>query len=252
MAGNSFLLQKDADGQVALWRQPAAVKLGNAARFLQEFASKQPLRIANAFRIENHSVPFDLHAFGERDLWAASKLQFLPLKTTFTVLETDNDKPLVPVFTPRAGSSLEMAWSVPSSMTLWFAVQISKDERFRYISASAMIFAISNMQSEGQPKYPGFFRLPLPNHFGDGRVCLGDRQSTFRSTDIPDIVAKTFRLFTTTVWNNDQLNAQIQERAAKLFRFSPSDNSTLAVPTTWPELCTKQSSPVMEEVVRGD
>lgn len=144
---------------------------------------------------------------------------------------------MVPVFAP-SGLLMTLEWPVPADMELRFA-SVCEQAGGHWKMGECYLFA----RKTGRP---GFLRLPLPNLFDDGRVCMGDLVvGTVRGETVSECFAAAALSFRTTRWNSDI--APDQGRTRALFRWRP-DRSPVPPPADWERYCYTVSRTEMEEL----
>lgn len=81
------------------------------------------------------------------------------------------------------------------------------------------------------------FRMPLPNTYVDGRLCLGNQPNPAMPTS-QDLVARVLANLNQTQWNADLWSET--ENTFRMFRYKPEgEKFTQQPPTTeWARLCT--------------
>lgn len=233
---NLYIIDRDK-----IYLQPPARLMGAATRILTEFANREAVRCPNFMPQPEWSSNGPIGLALRKDyciVW--QRLKRLTIKTYYNIVSTASG----PYMNPEFASSREYVertcvWYAPSNMHLYFAVPQLSDGLGSWLTECAMLFAFC----EGQT---GFWKLPLPNTYVDGKICLG------RSW--PEGVARTalenyrdaFRRFDENPWNTDLPADQAQTR--QLFRFNPLDNSQMAVRGDWHVCCVRFNHPYMAEV----
>lgn len=142
---------------------------------------------------------------------------------------------MVPVFVSNGdGVQLNCKWTPPEGCLLRVAISTKLDGLVRTIK-EVFLFARSASSTPG-----GFFRLPLPNTFADGRMCMGN---TFRFTvpsgTVEGLLAHAINHLNVSPWGTDMMPEESRLRA--MFRFDPSTLNNLPITGTWHELCQRCS-----------
>lgn len=177
-------------------------------------------------------------------VWMATRLKQLSLRTHFRLLaEAPNTPPLyVPTFR-AAADTMEVThkWEPRADMYLML---ISSMSRFINFSNSHTCYLVVFSVDRGQ------FLLPLPNLYGDGRVCMGGEWDRGQSEltahaahNTGDYISRhglALKAFESSVWNAD-LSEGKEEKAKLLFRFS-GDGKQQPIPDNWHTHCVKAGS----------
>lgn len=219
------------------YRQPPPVIVSGSEKVFETFAANSTKRLQGAFSVGD--LPCSLAITGEK-MVASFILNSLSMKTTFAV----ENGVMTPVFLPRSNTNAvfaEAVWYTPGNMQLTFAMEIHRLKP-TFATKDVCLFA----RDVGFGGKPGFFRLPLPNHFEDGRLCLGDTLANLRGNTVAELCSKVLDLLKNSAWNSDQLPDMA--KAKGMFRFSPADNTTVPTPHPWTQFCTSVSLPCMSEV----
>ena len=85
------------------------------------------------------------------------------------------------------------------------------------------------------------WRLPLPNIFEDGAMCMGSFNGS--GSTAAEAFGKAIAQLDASEWNSDLMQGR-QEMAQKLFRFDPKDNQNVPFEGDWTALCEKIATPV--------
>lgn len=229
----------------ALYRFLAPTRVLNAESALASLASNAPLQLRSIFIIDGQPVHLALkktHAI------LAMRITNLTLNTFFRL----SGGVLVPEFKPRFGLDeyldIHGLWQPPVTMKLWFAVNVQ-------LAASPMLpFRNDNpflvaQHTGSDASVAGFWKLPLPNQYGDGRLCLGDTFHEIAYANLQDHMLACKKLLDTSAWNTDQL--PLMSAAQEMFKLDPLTNQRpvpVPGPTwNWTAFCTRVSNPVMME-----
>lgn len=129
-----------------------------------------------------------------------------------------------PVFTP------------PDNMRLFFMSHyINHPAGWIYDRSSIVAVRIN---TSGDDK--SFYKVPLPNIFGNGKLCLGAQTPTIQTEDqitrgdLFSSFTRSVGVFNNAMWNGDLLSEQNLTTIDQSFRFSAEDNQT-QLPMTQPE-----------------
>jgi hypothetical protein len=129
---------------------------------------------------------------------------------------------LVPVFNSQTDPIMAIDWHPP------FAVWMTVIERANnHTFANAYLYSCYGAQ---------FYRLPLPNTFEDGKLCLGRQENPAMGSSM-QLLQRVTDNFASTPWNADLWNET--EKTFQLFRFNPVGEKMVAAPLTvsWLSLC---------------
>lgn len=193
---------------------------------LGRFFGSQRRLMRNAFDLAGDSVDV---AAGIDGALCSVLLKRLTLDTCFSQVGDF----LVPTF-ERGGMRLKLDWEAPSDMQLRFAALCHPS----WTATECFLFA--------RGPQPGFVKLPLPNIYDDGRVCMGDEvRGTIRGDTLAACFKAALESFRSTSWNTDLNNHGASVRA--LFRWK-SDRTPVPAPADWRRFCQTVSRQEMEEL----
>lgn len=218
------------------WKDVGLVRLtpqvlGGADVALQALANNISARTYNAFKVND--LPVKLITKREQVV-CCLKLRELPIKTTFSLLEGK----MVPEFTNnRDFLQGDKIWTPPESMKLHFCV------RCQFQPWKAMeIYFFAQHTDDGST-----YKLPLPNQYGDGRLCLGDNLGRLSGATLPELLAKVLDLLKNSTWNTDQLPDMAKAKA--MFKWNPASGEVVHETEDWTELCTPLNTVAMQEIL---
>ncbi len=204
-------------------------KITNFDEVVQAHFSAQRRLLINAFALDGVNVDV---AVGTGAVCCV-RLRKLRLHTYFDQVGDY----LVPIFATR-GLKLELVWDVPADMDLRFACQCAQVGT-HWSMGECFLFA----RKTGTP---GFVKLPLPNTFDDGRLCMGDAvRGTIHGHTVQECFQKALQSFHDTVWNTDIHNNPT--RCVALFRWT-KERQCVVAPQNWRDLCLGVSRIEMEEL----
>lgn len=176
--------------------------------------------------------PVDL-AVGPQSVLCAVRLDGISLTTQF---QQTGDK-LYPVF-GASGVMMSLEWKKPDDMELVFSSDCTKD-RGRWRMGECFLFA-------RKANKPGFLKLPLPNLYEDGRICMGNEVAgSIRGDTLEGCFKAALESFADTRWNSDLLPAA--ERTRALFRWTV-DRKQIQPEMAWELQCRNFSRIEMEEL----
>lgn len=233
LSKDNFVLGED--GRIG--KLPRVQWLSNANELVKKLTEDASVKINSAMKINDYEV--DLVADRTGTVMTV-ELRRLVLNTQF-ILREDR---LVPNFATDANSiGMNAVWLLPPTMKLWFTIKAAKVEGdSRRAITLPMLYATS---STGDSEKLGFWKLPLSNQYGDGRLCLGEAGTSFRSKYITDVMAKAIELLDTATWNQDQ--RPNMDAAHRLFRFIPGTLACAPPTVDWYSHCTRVSHKQMSE-----
>ena len=125
-----------------------------------------------------------------------------------------------------------MHWTAPNNMRVFLAVKARKNaagkvwsvvEPYLFCKAASAVPA-------------GFYKLPLPNIYPDGRLCLGNGW-TGNSPTLIGVLKNCLRQLNESSWNTDLPSPVEQTR--QLFRFHPTTLDSLPGETEWWNACKR-------------
>ena len=147
---------------------------------------------------------------------------------------------LYPTFTILSGDvERSMRWTAPEGMRLFMAVKASPDEEARkWRHIESYFFAKSDAADRA-----GFYRIPLPNLYADGRICLG-RNYDGSAANLIGVLKKSLAQLNESSWNTDLI--PVMDRCRELFRFNPSTLQSLPPVGPWENSCTRINRVEME------
>lgn len=221
-----------------------ATRVSDAESVLTQLSGEMAIELHKVFPVSISDKVISADFMVRRNSCVARlKLNFLSIKTTYSVTE----KFMCPEFQPTENTQgfifRECQWVPPATMNLFFAIKMIADGA-KFCVENAVLFAKHST-------LPGFWKLPLPNQYADGRICLGNTLHETRCPSRAELVQKIAQLLDTSIWNTDQMPTMSSSRA--MFRFNPSTNETLPpdLPrgSDWPSYCIAVNNPIMGEAI---
>jgi len=214
----------------------------------ESFASEMVHKICNAFYFGDNPVHM---SFKKNELFVFTRLHSITL-TSHYYLNPD-DKILRPIFIKTDDSQskqhpiMSPKWVCPESMSLYFVSKVYN-------------WNIPRLCPKTQPDQSNYlfaldankvaWKLPLPNIFEDGAVCMGRFDGGAES--IQAAFALALGQFYNSAWNSDLNSSQTSQKAGSMFMFKPTETSVEQVPmdesTHWSNLCTKIATRVTDIV----
>lgn len=204
--------------------------------YIKNFAANTKIHINNIFNLPNYGR-VNATIQNESSLYIV-RLHHLNLKSFFTV----KDDFFVPKFInpkmPAASSyfQLDLVWHLIPNMRLYFITEISNiDPRW-----------LNSYLLAKHPTISGDWRLPLPNYFDSGELCLGDNSVNnpeFLKIKISsEIMNACLDIFYKNNWNADL--GPSESMSTELFRFNMTDNSQIKPPEDfdWTKFATRFSN----------
>lgn len=156
----------------------------------------------------------------------------------------ESDGVLVPVFQSDTNTlSLQMEWTPPADMAVWFGIR-SFYERQQHKFAEAFLYATAVGIGVA-----GVFKLPLPNLYNHGPICLG--RADFVSNTLAGLVDEVVAHLDSATWNTDLMPREGSEPAAlrALFSYSLADSTQVPCTQPWHELLRRVSNPHIDRMV---
>lgn len=203
---------------------PTAVT--NFGECLKALAESMGRKVPSAFLLDGK--PVGVTALTGGVTLAAVQLPHVDIDTHWKIDGED----LYPVFASSKDTvDRKFRWTPPADMKLTFCLVASGS----WIKSDALLFA---KKTGGT----GFWRLPLPNTYTDGRLCLGEER-TIRGNTLAECLDNAVRRFHEAKWNTDLLSDQ--SFCKKLFRFSMTGEQR-QVPN-WEECCFRVNTAYIEE-----
>lgn len=149
--------------------------------------------------------------------YAAVRIQALNINTLFSIVETREGADIAHYVAPnfQSGPAMEKMWSVPDNLRLFLLVCTQPGDRF--VSKPAMLIGIHN---------DNLVKLPLPNIYEDGTLCLGG-DSTFAvqsKVGIQDRLTEAYTALMVNPYNGDLNNNG--NKCASLFRWGVDEEGT--------------------------
>ena len=178
-------------------------------------------------------------------------LPYIEINSRFAVVKGDGGKNTL-VLTPRSrsdegrsdegrinqGGNMTLRWMVPEGMQLRLMASFN---------AAKAILDVWMFAS--QVKSPGvYYRLPLPNHYEDCRLCLGTGWQTSYSTLQEQMQAVVTQLFKSS-WNSD-LESISGDNTERVFRWEEDGTTYRSLcPAQWTRNCNKVAVGVTARIV---
>lgn len=225
---------REQEGRVFITRISEEEVCG-ADRMFTEYADKKPRFLKKAFAAADHV--WDI-ALRPTYCVVSTTLKVLPLSTFFSV--NPEGTVMVPEFTKNVNFlDRTMEWQPPDNCKLKLAF-VAKEKSGHFYAEQQVLFAIN--------QEPGFWKLPLPNHYGDGKLCLGETICRVLEPTVQELTEKFFAIFKSSRWNNDQMPRM--DNAKALFRFNTASGETLLVAGGYGfhNYCQRVNNVVMSEV----
>lgn len=176
----------------------------------------------------------EILAVTSNGLSVARRLASLALHTYFRPMVDVSEKVcLVPVWkqgTPKA-TEMKLTWVPPDTMGLYIVLYWEcKEKSLNAVNPLPYLVSLAPNKRT--------YLLPIPNLYGDGRICLGrggDAIPWMRLGGLVPQLEKATELLQKTSWNTDLLRDTQRETQA-MFRFDP-DGKQMAIQADWWSLC---------------
>lgn len=221
--------------------QEVVQELSVSSAILDRFSSKVHRRVKAAFTIMDNPCSLIIT---DAECYAVVDLVSLRILSHYQV---GNDKVLRPVFL-RASDGEEKGfpmfpadWLVPSNMRLRFAARIheyNSDKPYTHYDHACYLLAYDNAGR--------CFRLPLPNLFEDGAMCMG--KFDCRSDSIQSAMQSAVDQLARSDWNADLMSTYRQQCSDALFQFQPDNEAIKCIPFggDWMRLSEKIVTPITD------
>jgi hypothetical protein len=169
---------------------------------------------------------------------ATIRIPSIVLNTTF---DADNDK-LFPTFRSGALPHLRMEWTPPPGLTVFFVMLMvaNSDSSWSITRDRHYLLGVDNTKT-----VPGWFRLPLPNIYADGQVCMGNYTS--QHPTIHACATAAIDQLLNSPWNSDLLGDITPIKA--LFSFDSTTNKPLPPVTPWHTHMVRVNNVLFERIV---
>lgn len=211
--------------------------LGSADTQLRALAADVQVFVPRCFATPDGPVHL---ASGPRTVTLFCRLPNFKIDTFYA---TASEGKVTPVFARNPGA-IQMAptFQPPDNMVIWFVSVFDIGSNGRCIYNRSNLAITSTDQN-----VKGAFKLPLPNVYGTGKLCLGS--STVVATIQPNSdqpVHQTFlnalEVFKRSRWNADLLHENRAEHTASMFTFDASTGVSVDVPRNWHTFLIKISN----------
>ena len=143
------------------------------------------------------------------------RIDKIPLKTKFT----PGDDFLYPSFAEN-GLLMYKEWVIPTDMEA-------------YLTCVSFGESLKVILSAWSSKEKQMYRLPLPNIYEDGSICMGDRFN-YDGSDLLASARRSIKSFKEAEWNRDLIH-NTGGNHVKMFRYDP-DGNQLAPLQAWESL----------------
>jgi hypothetical protein len=225
-----------------MFRREPPREVRDAKDIISRIAGQEVRRATAVFALEDKLVRLASRFDGSLILGVV--LDHIRLDTNFSLFEDiAGGKFLSPVFRGNRNTvHTTCLWKPPDTMEIHFAVHMSLVGDITWQMIDSLLFA--------RPiNRPGFFKLPLPNTFGDGRMCLGNGPNRINGDTAQEVLTKAHTMFESGVWNTDLIDEINLENTRKLFQFDPSNFLPIPPPEEWEQCCRRVSSTTMEDLL---
>lgn len=187
--------------------------LGPRSDLLMSAASEEGTTIHNFARIGELPV----HLYAARVPAYAVRLPFLRIRTQYRVIGAGANVCLVPWFERGDTLDLTCEWTPPYNCDLFFVYRENK---------CYLVAGYTNPTGARSIR-----RIPMPNVYGDGRICMGQWRPNPEQT-ILDQLNSAITNFTTSEWNGDLLEGN-RPNLNEFLRFSIDGRRQLPANYPW-------------------
>ena len=204
-------------------------RVGDIDPFIRQLAADTPVVVPRAFVLGDKPVHM---AVSQRNLTLFTRLDHFNITTTYATHSRGVVTPAFAAPTPGA-VTLTCKWVAPANMALWFVALFDVNATPRCVySRSSLAVACT------EERHKGVFRLPLPNIYENGRLCLGRNEPATVQPDASDPMFTVFEraagVFNRSSWNSDLLHTANAPARARTFQFSLANNESVNVDPAWP------------------
>jgi hypothetical protein len=173
-------------------------------------------------------------------VYMAAKLQKLVFNTTFQI-NAERDEYLIRFEQNREYVQNQLNWIPPTDMTLYFGV-LASATAIPKTFMNAYLFAVKTGVA-------GFLKLPLPNWFPDGRLCMGDNLRTENHPQLDGFFNNILQRFYNSPWNTHLIDGQLAN-IQRLFKWKVTTNEQLPIENgvRWEDLSARINSEHLEAI----
>lgn len=220
------------------YKRPAEQRLTNADAIIAQIGNAAPRTLKKAITTtdpEGARRDWNL-ALRPTNATLVTRLSRLRLTTNFS-LRGNN---LIPTFADADGAiSAAPDWTPPDNMQLYFAFVAVAAESLQFRTENPYLFATGSA-----PTPPGAWQLPLPNHYDDGRLCLGRTLEQIRGNSLNDLADKLYAHLQASIWNTELWRDNERDIGA-MFSFDVNLKQ-LPTPPDWHRHCRRFSTAHLE------
>jgi hypothetical protein len=215
------------------WFKLTPQHLGGDAEIAAHLSTTAVTNVPHAFKLYN--TPVHIAKQGKQS-FISTRIPTLALATHFMV----EDGVLVPSFKATTDSVLlNLVWTPPANMTLHLGVSVGTSGSDTVFHEA---FLVATLAGES-----GTFRLPLPNLYKHGPICLG--RTEFRADTLSSMMEQVIMQMQTALWNTDLLDSSDNNRRKNLFSYSLADNSQVSTAAASISDLHRVASPVIEKFI---
>lgn len=220
------------EGAVRITSQPLNMEHINAA--LDRAVQSAYRRVPGVCLIDRQPVAV---AVSNENTLIGTQLLQLKINSHFLLV----DGSLEPRWAGGPGAlAMTCTWVPPSDCQLFFAIKAKPYER-KWKLHEGYFFTKSLIAG-------GFFKLPLPNLFEDGRICLGNSLGSVSLNDtLEGLLKGVLNHFTESPWGTDM--TPDMGLTKRLFRFNPSTLINVAPEGEWHAACRRVNRLELETLV---
>ena len=215
------------------WFKLTPQHIGGDVEVAAHLATAAVTTVPNAFKL--YGSPVHIAKQGKQS-FISTRIPTLALATHFMV----EDGVLVPSFKATTDSVLlNLVWTPPANMTLHLGVALGTSGHEPVFHEA---FLVATLARES-----GTFRLPLPNLYKHGPICLG--RSEFSADTLSSMMEQVIMQMQTALWNTDLLDNADNGRRKNLFSYSLADNSQVNTAAASVNDVHRVASPVIEKLI---
>lgn len=225
-------------------------------KMLRDLATDAPVTIPG-WMPAAAGVPAAHITVGKRVTVLTARVTALSLSTVYTISGSATPRrgvvtpPVaIPSFiTGQSAVRMKPRWTPPDDMHLWFNVH-TRAERPNQTPVLVYCSLCATCNS-GNSGTKGLYLLPLPNTYGDGRVCMGGTttaENPGTAVTVYDMFVRAWKQFDANMWNGDLLAEANLPKIEGMFRFDPNDSKQLPPTIDWTTVCTKFGNSELDAV----
>lgn len=201
------------------------VDLGDQSELLKRVSAELPVNLPNAFTLPgNRQVSLQCKS-GLVIAW--TELSKVRIQTVYTITDDGTRYPLFRAAPVNVPPEHEAAYDFEpglARMRMFFTVSMKW-------TGKEYLYELANLICKA-PKRKEIFRPPLPNIFGDARLCMGNGY-TNKGPNLADVFAHALSHFETSKWNADAMEGLSGDMMRAMYSFKDNKQVPLAAEHKW-------------------